>query len=160
EGAVLCLRPGTYPVVDVVKKSVTLRGLGVAPDEVVLDGGGRGTVLRIGGKDPQAVTIEHLTITGGARREGGGGIQSAGGRSLDTRFPGRLGVTRSVVDGKLPAAADATNRIGPAHFAAGGAEPWRPRRTSPAVGLAHRTDSRDVTGRSLETTAGALAHEP
>ena len=76
EGAVLCLHPGTYPLNAVVSRSLTIRGLG-QPGDVILDGSGRASVLAIGGDKPR-VTVERLTITGGASREGGGGIRQSG----------------------------------------------------------------------------------
>src|SRR5688572_19614413 len=47
EGGVLCLKPGTYKVNAVLQRSMTLRGLGATPGEVILDGDGRTSVLAV-----------------------------------------------------------------------------------------------------------------
>ncbi len=82
DGAVLCLQPGSYPLNVVVEKSITLRGIG-APSEVVLDGGGRGSVIKVGAA--KSVTVEKLTIANGASRNGGGGIAHPGMGTLAVR---------------------------------------------------------------------------
>jgi hypothetical protein len=82
EGAVLCLEKGSYPLNVVVEKSITLRGMG-APADVVLDGGGRGSVIKVGAA--KAVTVEKLTIANGASRNGGGGIAHPGLGTLAVR---------------------------------------------------------------------------
>jgi hypothetical protein len=77
DGAIVCLQAGKYPVNAVLQKSITLRGLGRA-SEVILDGGGRTSVLTVTGS---AVTIEHLTIANGANKDGGGGIACKGDKA-------------------------------------------------------------------------------
>jgi predicted outer membrane repeat protein len=69
EGAVLCLRPGTYPGLAVFTRSVTVRGLG----EVVLDAGGESPALDLQG-DRLSVALSGLTISGG-RNESGGALR-------------------------------------------------------------------------------------
>ncbi len=103
DGAVLCLAPGTYPLNAVVKRSLTVRGEG-APAEVVLDGGGRGSVLRVSGA--RRFVVEKLTITGGAAVLGGGGLDG-GADELTAReviFRGNR------ADGETPGAAVALTR--------------------------------------------------
>ena len=72
DGAVLCLEPGTYVLSTVLQKSITLRGLGT-PAEVILDGDGGGSVLRIA-PDAKRVLLERLTVQNGAAVIGSGGI--------------------------------------------------------------------------------------
>lgn len=69
DGAVLCLQPGTYQVQQVVRRSITLRGLG-APGAVVLDAAGRGSALSLD-RAAAHVVLEHLTITNGGSALGG-----------------------------------------------------------------------------------------
>jgi hypothetical protein len=72
EGAVVCLQAGRYPGRLLFGRSVTLRGL-ARPEEVVLDAGGHGSVVKANAS-AIAVTLERLTVTGGAPKGGGGGV--------------------------------------------------------------------------------------
>ena len=67
DGAVICLAPGTHRVNLDLTESVTLRGA----DGAVLDGGGRGPVVRVGAHGTQ-VRLENLTLRGGAHEFGSG----------------------------------------------------------------------------------------
>jgi len=67
EGAVVCLAAGVHRVNLDLAESVTLRGA----DGAVLDGGGRGPVVRVGVHGKQ-VRLEHLTLQGGAHEFGSG----------------------------------------------------------------------------------------
>ena len=69
DGAVLCLQPGTYQVQQVVRRSITLRGLG-GPGAVVLDAADRGSALTLD-RAAAHVVLEHLTITNGGSALGG-----------------------------------------------------------------------------------------
>jgi hypothetical protein len=59
-----------------LKKSITLRGLG-QPQDTILDGSGRTSVLVVAGGD---VVCERLTIARGANKEGGGGVAVSDGK--------------------------------------------------------------------------------
>lgn len=82
DGAVLCLQPGTYPFRTGLQRSITLRGLG-SPGEVVLDGGGRGSMMWIAAK-AKRVVLEGLTVQNGVAISSGGGI-SGGSDDLTLR---------------------------------------------------------------------------
>ena len=77
----VAVRPGTYDLRDVVVagESVTLFGLGDA-DEVVLDGQGAGSVFTVDGGGE--LTLAHVTVTGGAATDQGGGIHCADASAL------------------------------------------------------------------------------
>ena len=66
DGAVICLRPGTYTGIAVFTSAVTVRGLG----EVVLDAGGESPVLNVEA-DKTSVKLVGLTLTGGSNHSGG-----------------------------------------------------------------------------------------
>jgi hypothetical protein len=80
DGGVLCLKPGSYAVSQVVDRSITLRGLG-APGEVVLDPKGRGTALTFG-RAAKRVVIERLTVSGAGAVVRAGGIDSSAAELL------------------------------------------------------------------------------
>ncbi|MSP61578.1 MAG: hypothetical protein EXR72_14810 [Myxococcales bacterium] len=71
-GAVVCLKPGRYPGRILLRRSLTLRGLGAA-SEVILDGEGHGPVVKVD-ESGIKVVIERLTISGGKTKGGGGAI--------------------------------------------------------------------------------------
>ncbi len=66
DGAVICLRPGTYTGLHTFTSAVTVRGLG----DVTLDAGGESPVLNVEA-DKTSVTLVGLTITGGSNHSGG-----------------------------------------------------------------------------------------
>lgn len=68
-GAVICLRPGTYPGARLVAaKSITLRRVG--KERVILDAGNQGRVLTIQ-HDGVRVVLDGLTLTNGRAPQGG-----------------------------------------------------------------------------------------
>ena len=100
-GAVLLLPPGRYRANLVISKKLTLRA---ASGEVILDGGHRGSVLRISGNDT-FISLEKITIAGGA----GSALLIEGGavHLTDVTFRGnhaqaeQPGSAIAIVDGKL-----------------------------------------------------------
>lgn len=66
DGAVICLRPGTYTGLVSFTSAVTVRGLG----EVVLDAGGESPVLNVEA-DKTSVRLIGLTLQGGSNHSGG-----------------------------------------------------------------------------------------
>lgn len=76
-GAVVCLGPGVHRGGLQLTASVTLRG----DPGAVLDGGGRGPVLRVDADDLK-VRLENLELRNG-HAEGGGGISLAGWSEVD-----------------------------------------------------------------------------
>jgi hypothetical protein len=80
DGAVLCIKPGSYSVQAVVKKSITLRGLGAAAD-VVIDGADRASALILD-RAAGSVVLEHVTITRAGSSAAGAVKSSAGSLTL------------------------------------------------------------------------------
>lgn len=70
-GAVLCLQAGAYSAELEITRSITIRGLGEAPDATTITNNGDFTVVAVKGRDI-SVVLEDLTLRGGGDDSGGG----------------------------------------------------------------------------------------
>lgn len=82
EGGCLCLAPGTWAAPIRVERSVTLRAADPDGAPVVLDAGGRGSVVESDAEDA-TILLEGLVLTGGSAAEAGGALR-LGGHSFVT----------------------------------------------------------------------------
>lgn len=87
-GATLCLKPGSYVAALRVDKPLTLRGLGPG---VVVDGDGRGSVVRVAAEGAH-LTLEDLTLSGGEADLGG---------AIEVLAEARVTVTGCVLQGNV-----------------------------------------------------------
>jgi hypothetical protein len=140
-------------------------------DTLVADNDAGGSVVWV--REAADLTLEHTTIAGNrgaAAVEVGGTVAAAPTVHITdsilaaakaivnaATYPGEITVARTVLHGESAGITDGgNNKSADPQLEAGGSEPFRPRKTSPAVGIAHPSSTPDLAGAPPGTTAGAL----